>query len=170
MDAIGSVASGNTLDEAYRTHGPQLLRRLSAMTGDAELAQDLAQEAFARLARELGAGRPPDNAGAWLQSVGANLARSRGRREQVAGRHRHELLGDGTVESPESAVINAERSGELWRALGQLSSIDRRAVLLAAHGYRGPEIAALLGRSDGAVRTRLHRARLRLRSELLANS
>src|SRR6266516_6126858 len=60
---------------------------LTQRTRDAEVAQDLAQEAFLRLAREIEAGRQPRDTGAWLRRVGANLAASRGRHLQVVDRH-----------------------------------------------------------------------------------
>ena len=44
------------------------------------VAEDLLQEAFLRLTREVRADRTPDNVRAWLYRVGANLAVSRGRR------------------------------------------------------------------------------------------
>ena len=65
-------------------------------------------------------------------------------------------------------VVVGGEAGMGKTALERLPAHDRRAVMLAAHGYRGPEIAALIGGSDGAMRTRLHRARLRLRAELVA--
>jgi len=48
-----------------------------------------------------------------------------------------------------------------------LPTDDRTALLLSAHGFAGREICAVLGRSDGATRTLLTRARIRLRERVL---
>ena len=56
----------------------------------------------------------------------------------------------------------------LAAALGTLPEAARTALLLAASGYPGAEIAAAIGRSDTATRTMMSRARLRLRDSLAA--
>jgi DNA-directed RNA polymerase specialized sigma24 family protein len=50
--------------------------------------------------------------------------------------------------------------------LAGLSASDRNALVLAAQGYHGPEIAASLGRTSGATRTLLCRARSKVRGQL----
>jgi DNA-directed RNA polymerase specialized sigma24 family protein len=76
---------------------------------------------------------------------------------------------DGMVmDSPESATLRRERTETLERVLGDLPDDARVALLLAAHGFKGEEIADAIGRSHGATRSMLLRARLRVRDELLA--
>ncbi len=152
--------------EAYEAHHPRLRRWLIATTRDEATAEDLAQEAFVRLIREVAEGRPPDDAGAWLHRVAANLAASRGRRISVADRRSCELPIPAPAASPEHAAIEAEEATALHKAVATLSETDRDALLLAAHGYRGPEIASRIGRSQGATRTLLCRARAKLRAQL----
>jgi RNA polymerase sigma factor (sigma-70 family) len=156
------------IEEAYAIHAGPLTRRLTAQTRDGAAAEDLVHEAFLRLAGEIRAGRTPDNVGGWLHRVAGNLLVSRGRHATVAGRHQASLPQPGTEPSPEAASISAEEGRLLHAALGTLGATDRRALVMAAHGYRGPEIALRLGRSDGATRTLLCRARSRLRSRLEA--
>ena len=50
-----------------------------------------------------------------------------------------------------------------WRAC---PTDDRTALLLSAQGFSGEEIAQAIGRSNGATRTMLCRARVRVRLEL----
>lgn len=155
------------LDAAYRQHAAALERHVLGLTRDAGAAEDVVQESFARLAAELLAGRRPDNIRAWLYRVAANLVTSRGRRMSVAERSLPRLVDRREAQSPESIALDAEATAELGRALATLPASDRRAVMLAAEGYRGPEIAALIGRSEGATRTLLCRARSRLRAEMM---
>jgi DNA-directed RNA polymerase specialized sigma24 family protein len=67
------------LETLYLAHSAALRGRLLALTRDPAVADDLASEAFLRLAVELAAGRAPD-ARAWLYRVGSNLVVSRARR------------------------------------------------------------------------------------------
>ena len=57
------------VEAAYVENAPALIRNLTAFTRDAAEAEDLAHEAFVRLAIEVAAGRNPDNVGAWLHRV-----------------------------------------------------------------------------------------------------
>jgi RNA polymerase sigma-70 factor (ECF subfamily) len=155
-----------TVDTAYAELRAPLHRRLMASTRDEAAAEDLVQEAFLRLELEVRAGRTPDNVAAWLQRVAGNLATSRARRQAVADRHAAALVERGHAPSPEGAAIDAEEARVLRTALDELGPIDRRALLLAAHGYRGPEIADRLGRTQGATRTLLCRARAKMRVRL----
>jgi DNA-directed RNA polymerase specialized sigma24 family protein len=80
---------------------------------------------------------------------------------------RHEAGED--VESPESGVLARERTSAIDAALARLPTEARTALLLSADGFSGAEIAAAIGRSHGATRTLLSRARVRVRLELEHN-
>lgn len=157
------------MEAAYATHLAPLQRRLTASTRDPHVAEDLAQEAFLRLFVEVLAGRIPDEPGAWLHRVGQNLAASRGRHLSVVARRDSELARPSEPPTPETIVIEAEDGRMLHEALDELSFTDRRALVLAAHGYRGQEIARALGRTDAATRTLLCRARSKVRDRMVAS-
>jgi len=154
------------VETAYAANAGALLRHLTATTRDPSAAEDLTQETFVRLLIEVGAGRVPDDLGAWVHRVGHNLAMSRGRRTAVASRRQHELVEHGEVASPEMLALAGERDELLWAAVGLLGATDRRALILSAYGYRGPEIASSIGRTDAATRTLLCRARTKVRARL----
>lgn len=156
------------VEHAYAAHLDPLRRRLTALTRDPAAAEDLAQEAFLRLVVEVRAGRTPDQPGAWLYRVAQNLAMSRGRRLSVAARNGNRLQQPESPPSPEAMAIEAEDGVLLNRVLGELPAADRQALVLSAHGYRGQEIARTLGRSDGATRTLLCRARTKIRRRMVA--
>jgi RNA polymerase sigma-70 factor, ECF subfamily len=162
LDVDGIVAT------AYLDHSGPLRRYLSSLTRDAGAAEDLTQDAFERLMREGRAGRLPDDVGGWLHRVGHNLAMSRGRRISVADRRRSELVVSDWAPSPESLAVAGEAQAAVCSALDGLGVIDRRALILASHGYRGAEIAGSIGRSEVATRTLLCRARAKVRTLVLA--
>jgi len=165
-----SVQPANLIETAYAVHAGPLLRKLTASTRDAAVAEDLTQEAFVRLLMEVQRGRTPDDIGAWLHRVAQNLAMSRGRRLSVAMRRSGELVSRDLAPSPEQEAVAAEQHSSLRVALAELPAAERDALVLAAHGYRGSEIAASIGRSDGATRTLLCRARSKLRWRLIQSN
>lgn len=158
---------GDAIVVAYlEEHGRELERALTVFTRDPDEAADLVQEVALRLLLEARAGRLPDRPAAWAMTVGRNLAISRARRRQTAGRSLDRLPAPSPMPSPETTALESERDSALACALREASPTDRRAVVLAANGYRGREIAADLGRTELATRALLCRARSRLRARL----
>ena len=157
------------INAAFAAHHAELYSFLRRSTRDEAAAEDLLQEAFLRLTREVEAGRVPDHMRGWLYRVAANLATSRARRRGTASdwmaRHGR-LTALATASSPESDVMARERSSGLERALASLPADGRTALLMSAEGFSGPEIAAAIGRTHMATRTLLTRSRLRVRALL----
>ena len=147
-------------------HGAALERALTVFTRDPDEAADLLQEVTLRMLVEVRAGRVPDRPAAWAMTVGRNLAVSRARRRQTAERSIDRLAPPTAMPSPETTAIERERDVALAGALSGVSHADRQAVVLAANGYRGREIAERLGRTELATRALLCRARGRLRDRL----
>lgn len=160
------VDAGTFVVDAYDAFQRDIHAFLRGATRDAETAEDLTQETFMRLLRECRAGRPPDNVRAWLYAVAANLVTSRGRRIAVAERFKAILADRGVGEDPAHDLVRSERRALVQRGLDQLPVDARTALLLSAHGFSGREIARILGRTEGATRSLLTRARIRLRERL----
>jgi RNA polymerase sigma factor (sigma-70 family) len=151
------------LGELFLRYRGEILAFLVPMTRDHDVAEDVLQETFIRLIREARAGRMPDNVRAWLYRVAANLAISRGRRVATWLRILPRLLERGEPPRPEAEFLHRERDAELHAALGRLRPDGRAALLLAAEGFNGHEIATVIGRSETATRTLLYRSRIELR-------
>lgn len=151
------------LTALYEAHRAELLAFLLPMTRDREAAEDLLQETFIRLIKEVRAGRLPDTVRPWLYRVAANAAISRSRHGAVWNRLLPRLVDRREPVRPESELLRAERETELHTALAELPPDGRAALLLAAQGFDGHEIAASIGRTEGATRTLLCRSRVRLR-------
>ena len=166
--ATSRVDADHAVVEAWRAHHGELYGFLSRSTRDPAAAEDLLQETFLRLTQEARAGRMPGLVRPWLFRVAGNLAISRARRGSTALRwlHRQADPDSRTAESPESRTVRHEEATDMATALAGLSPDARAALLLASEGFSGVEIAAAIGRTDGATRTLMCRARLRLRSEL----
>ena len=145
------------LEEAISTYENTLYRAALAILGDAHEAEDAVQDAFLRYWE-----RAPDfpdaaRERAWLLTVTVNGCRSRLR--SPWRRRTAPLLDAYPAEDPE------ER--ELLEAVQALPPRDRAVVHLYYYeGYQTAEIAAMTGQREGTVRSRLSRARGKLR-ELL---
>ena len=159
-----------------RPHFDRLYRLAWRLTGRKAEAEDLFQEllikAFDKLDDLVGIEQP----GPWLARVMYNLFIDERRR--FARRRLHtiedgQLPGDGLEGLPgaENPVHDNERIDTIRRldaALSQLSDEHRLIVLLHdAEGYKMTEIQALTGIPLGTVKSRLHRARSRLREILM---
>lgn len=153
---------------AFETYHSELYGFIRRGTRDEAAAEDLLQDAFLRLAREVSAGRSPDNIRAWLYRVAANLivSRARRRRTVVDWLSRQGRGGTSSVAGPEVSILQLERSREVDGALAGLSSDARTALLLASQGFSGDEIAEAIGRSPTATRVMMCRARVRVRLQL----
>ena len=155
-----------TLTSAYETTYGSLVRRLTAICRNPDDAEDLAHEAYVRLALEMEAGRGPDDPAAWLHRVGWNLAMSRGRHRTVVARHEARLPQPAAPAEPDRTAIQHETTAAVEAALAALAGAERQALVLAAEGYNGAEVATAIGRTMGATRTLLCRARGKLRATL----
>jgi RNA polymerase sigma-70 factor (ECF subfamily) len=150
----------------YDAHQAELFSFLLYATHHAATAEDLLQEAFLRLIRETRRGRAPDTPRAWLYRVCANLVTSQGRRRRSAERWESRIAPPEPGSSAEEDFLRREEERRLNDALVELPADARSGLLLSAHGFRGEEIAQLLGRSQLATRSLLFRARATLRDRL----
>jgi len=172
---LAGVALRRTVDAAdwveavYEEFRSEIYSFALRSARDAAAAEDVMQEAFIRLLREARDGRIPDDPRAWLYRVVSNLVISGGRRASVAQRWRSVIARRDTPQpSPEATAIRRERRDAVQAALATLTPDARTALLLAANGFNGREIAQTLGRTELATRALLCRARTQLRGRLEA--
>lgn len=138
----------------------RLFRYLDRLTGDPELAADLAQEAYARLYRRQSL---PDLPDAWLVSVAMNLLRNahateRRRRELLSVVRLDRSLSDPGL-TPDQMAAASETRLAVRSVLDRLPERERRLLLLSAEGYSYREIALALDLREVSVGTLLARAR-----------
>ena len=150
----------------YDAHHLELATFIRGIERDARTAEDVLSETFLRLIEAMRHGQTPDQPRAWLYRVAANLVVDGGRHRTVVGRVLGRLVDHRTEPPPEDAVLRGETRREVWAALGTLPPDARAALMLAAHGFSGREIAAALGRSELATRSLICRARIRLRERV----
>jgi RNA polymerase sigma factor (sigma-70 family) len=141
-------------------HEPRAASAARRMLRSREDVEDVVQETILSAYLGLDRLRDPERFGSWLVAIAANLAKMRLRQERTAA----DLPGG--LAAPEDDVVEALDS--LRTALAVLPEAERTVVVMHyVEGLSCEEIGARIGRSPGAVRVRLHRARLRLRDRLI---
>ncbi len=166
-----------TWEGIVRDHSTRVYRLALHLTGNPHEAEDLTQDVFVRVFNSLSQYKPGTFEG-WLHRITTNLFLDRVRRRK---RIRFDWMGDddGAVSTSDS-FDRHERSGQpedvfdmihlepdILEALAELPPEYRAAVVLSdIEGLSYEEIAVTLGIKMGTVRSRLSRARARLRESL----
>ena len=160
---MGHTLDRGQIDRIYREYSGMVYRLALLRCGARADADDVFQEVFLRLVRKSPEFESEEHAKAWLIRVTINCS--------------HKLTGSAWFRKTEPAgeLLLTEESGgespsELLEAVLALPEKYRTVVhLFYYEGYSGAEIANLLGISESAVRTRMQRAREKLRSVLEVN-
>lgn len=148
----------------YEREVTRVLAYLIATTGDRWVAEELAQEAFARAYRDWKDVASYDNPGGWLHQVAHNLAASRFRRLGAEARAMLRLRGMRRTPTEVGPVGHDEK---FWAEVRKLP--DRQAQAVALHYLEDrpvAEIAEIMGCAENTAKVHLHRARRRLADRL----
>jgi len=148
------------LAELFARHHVELYRYVARFTGDADLAEDVVQDAFVRLAE-----RPPADETqlrGWLFRVATTIAIDalRGARRRLAlvrERPERQPVGDPPPD-PAAALEREETRRRVREALRALSEKERAVLLMREEGFAHREIAAAVGTTTQSVGTMIARA------------
>jgi RNA polymerase sigma-70 factor, ECF subfamily len=170
MGEVGGVSmTGNApgearLNEGYARHRPLLFSIAYRMTGSVSDAEDIVQEAFARLARALRSGTTVSEPKAYLATAATRLALNHLRSARL---HRESYVGTWLPEpvltgpGPEEHAEMADSLSMAFLVVLESLSPTERAVFLLheVFGYEHKEIAEITGTSVANSRQVLARAR-----------
>jgi RNA polymerase sigma-70 factor, ECF subfamily len=173
LDVLQRVSRGNT--QAFAELVVHYQRPLFAFLGRMGLnsarAEEVAQETFLRAWQNLPSYRSEQaQFSTWLFTIARRLALN----ELTRSSYQHEVGSDDSMPEPACATAGPEQTLEqrqlheqVHAALRSLSTDDRSVLALAyTHELSAADIAVIEGCSVDAVKTRLHRARQRLRLAL----
>jgi RNA polymerase sigma-70 factor, ECF subfamily len=136
------------------------------MLGDAQEAEDAAQESFWRAYQALKRYDPQRSFITWLLSIAAHYCIDQQRRRRLPiveiDDFAEEIIPDHAL-SPEHSVSQTEEEKQLHKLLAEMNTNDRAAIILRYwYDLSDQEIGEALSLSVSAVKSRLHRARLLL--------
>ena len=177
-DIMSTADQSLAFERLVRPHFDRLYRLAWRLTGAKPEAEDLFQELLIKAYGKLDDLVEIEEPGSWLCRVMYNLFIDEQRR--FARRRMHtveegQLAGEGLENLPggDNPVLENERLERIRRldnALARLSDEHRMVVLLHdTEGYKMSEIEELTGIPVGTIKSRLHRARARLRQILVAD-
>jgi RNA polymerase sigma-70 factor, ECF subfamily len=148
-------------EQTVRAYGADLFRYAYWLCRDRHLAEDLVQECFTRAWKSWGDLREPAQAKAWLMTILRNECM------RSFSRHKAEIPSEDIAEGELPALPSFESGVETAEIFAMLHPTYREPLLLQVlGGFSCAEIAAMLGTTEGAVMTRLTRARQALRQQL----
>ena len=150
-------------DELARRSRPWLFGLCLRLVRDHGTAEDLVQEALVAAFQRLGQLRDPSRFRHWLGAIAVNACRMHLRR---LGHLREEPTEPG--ETDPSLPPSDDAPGHVESALNRIDPTSKRMLVLAyVMGLTHAEIADLFDLSTAATKSRLHRARERLRKEMI---
>jgi RNA polymerase sigma factor (sigma-70 family) len=152
------------VDTFCRREWPRLVGALSLFTGDADLAEELAQETLARVCRDWRKVSHLAAPGAWAHRVAINLARSHYRHRAVVKKHASALV------TPVSVDDDAASALAVREAVARLPVRQRSALVLRYFADLSvAETAEAMRCPQGTVKTLTRQAILSLRSQGLVS-
>ncbi len=149
-------------DSYYEKYYPVILKHAAYLTGNMQVAEDIAQETFIKLHN-----LPPShtNIGAWLNTIATNLSYNYMRGDKVK-RSKIPILAEhemSNVISIEDAAIRDLEIRQIRKALNCLKPRDRLCLLLKYSGYKYSEIAEAAGVDVNSVGKLMSRAQDKLK-------
>jgi RNA polymerase sigma-70 factor (sigma-E family) len=163
-EPMRAPAPAGRLEDLYVRNAPGALRLAYFLTGNRELAEDLVQEAFVRVAGRFRHLRMPDAFDTYLRRTIVNLFTSQMRRTKLerafVARHGAEPAVAGEPSDP------AARD-QLWRAIHTLPERQRAAIVLRFYEDLSEQRSAeILGCSPGALNQLVVRGMAALREQI----
>jgi RNA polymerase sigma-70 factor (ECF subfamily) len=154
--------------EIYKQHFPSIYRFIYRLTGEAEEAKDITQDAFVKLCHYMQKKEAPMDPRAWLFKVSANTCYTFLKRKE-----RHRKIIENEAGNPsqqqqnvEDHLMKVEEITMLRNALNQLSVQDRIILELYQGSLSYQEIASIVKVKASTVGKKLFRARHKLAQEI----
>ena len=149
-----------SLDALYRAHVGAARRLAVLLTGDAALAEDVAHDAFLRVAAKRDTLRDPGAFEIYLKRAVVNSVRSLARHQQVVRKHEHRFeLRETPDDGPDLPLRDA-----FWDAMQSLPERQRIALVLRYYeGASERDIAETMHCAPGTVKSLVSRGLARLR-------
>ena len=151
-------------DRSVAVYQQDMYRYAAWLSRDAAIAEDVVQEALLRAWKSLDALRDDDSAKQWLLTI------VRRENARYFERKRLETVDIDNLTASQMALLAVEDDDgldDVRKAIYELDDDYREPLVLQAlMGYSTNEIAEHMGLKQGAVLTRLHRARARLKEKM----
>jgi RNA polymerase sigma-70 factor (ECF subfamily) len=144
-------------DSLYKNYSRQIFRLCMGYMNDREMANDLVQETFISIWKNLTGFRNESKVSTWIYRIATNIClRAIEKDKRII-----------KVEFPENLAVVEEESPEeklafLYRAIAELPEMDRIIISLELEGLPQAQIAEITGLSSVNIRVKIHRIKEKL--------
>jgi RNA polymerase sigma-70 factor (ECF subfamily) len=158
----------NAFNELVRMHAQGVMNVIYRMCGDAQIAEDAAQETFIQAWLHLPAYRPQASLRSWLYRIAVNAATDMLRKEKrILPNALEDLQLQDPQLGPEALFFQEERTALVKKAVLSLPEASRMVLVLREYeGMSYQDIAEALHIPVGTVMSRLNYARKTLKDKL----
>jgi len=164
--AIPAAKAGDlaAFELLMRRHERLVLATALRLVGNMADAQDVSQEVFLRLYRNLGKVEASGNLAGWLYRVTVNACHDLHRRKPASDPMEYAAGVAAAGPDPQQSASEAERRRVLEMSLRMLSEKERSALVLRdLQGLSTEEVARVLGSSEATVRSQISKARVKVK-------
>ena len=165
---VAADDAGSVLKELMESYGQDIWNYAYFLTKRRDAADDISQDVFLRAFRHLKDFQGRSSVKTWLLTITRNLSLNYLKSSFIS---KVSLAGWLTTRqagpSAEMEFLDTEAVSQIWKHVMQLPQAYREVLLLEFHfQLTRKEMAELLGISEGTIKSRLHRARVRMENLL----
>ena len=151
-------------EDLVNEHKDMVFNLLFRLTGDYHLSQDLFQETFIKVYRNMNTFQSRSKPSTWIYSIAVNVFRDHSRKREPLPLTKGEPTLPTDEANPETQVIRSLEQEEIQKKVRDLrESIRIPLVLYYVEGLTVQQISEITGRSPSDIKVSLHRARKKLR-------
>ncbi|MBQ4819961.1 RNA polymerase sigma factor [Aquimarina sp. MMG016] len=164
------VSNGNLdmMSVLFDRYHVRIYNFLLKMTRDRDVSQDITQEVFYK-AIKYRTSYKKGKFSSWIYTIARNIFSDHYQSKKTAAQRLDEVEYKTKTEDI-STIEKDEVAEQLHQALEQLNTSDRELVIMNRYqGIKYQEIAEIVGSTEGAVKTRVHRAINKLKDHYLQN-
>ena len=162
----------DAVEKLIETYYPGLTLYIKGITGDYDMAEDIAQDTFVKLVTKQPRFSGKSSFKTWLYSIAGNIAKDYLKAER---RRKTQSLDDAkdqpALDDIELTIIQNEQYSQLYKGLLQLKPEYRQALWLTYfEGLTIKEVAKIMKRSEGSVSALISRGKFALSPHITENS
>lgn len=145
---------------AFEENSSRIFHLCLAYTGDKTVADDLMQETFIKVWKNLDSFRNQSQVSTWIYRIAVNTCLSHLRIEK---RRNNDSLNSEHIENiPDEPSPKQGQVDQLYKSIAHLQENERMLITLVLDEVPYPEIADIFGISEGNLRVRIHRIKQKL--------
>jgi RNA polymerase sigma-70 factor (sigma-E family) len=167
VEGARTATSGGRLADLYLRHADGAARLAFLLTGDRQVAEDIVQDAFVKLAGRLAHLRDPGAFDAYLRRTIVNLSRSYWRRKKLERSYLKREQGAIGSEAATGGGSSIEDRELLWHAMAGLTDRQRAAIVLRFYeDLSEADVAEILRCRPGTAKSLVSRGLEAMRHEM----